>query len=253
MTKLLSTSILSIILTVGNPIGELNVNKPPTEEEVRILNHASDSYEVFFNSQDEVEYRDYDYNRIKGAELPFKIKPKSKDSYEFDGRQVTLKIEDGWLIGFDKGEWGGNLFWFNEKGTKYEKITTGNIKNLFNIKGSIYATEGLSHLSISHGQIFHVRKTGGKWTVEKKVDLQNAPYAATLTKENEFLIVTAKGLIKVGKSFEIETLIDEGFWWRLLYPNSILIAGKTIYIGMRAGILKIQLDNIDKQIWLTRE
>mgnify|MGYP003980093543 CR=1 FL=1 len=159
----------------------------------------------------------------------------------------------GWLVGFDKGEWGGNLFWFNEKGTEYEKITSGNIKNLFEINGQIYVTEGLAHLSMSDGQIFQVERKNDKWNVKKKVDLPNAPYATTLTKDNEFLIVTSKGLLKVNKDFEIETLVKEGFWWIYLYPNSILIKGSDIYIGMRGGVLKTQLNNIDSQKWLTKK
>ncbi|PHR47655.1 MAG: hypothetical protein COA32_06785 [Fluviicola sp.] len=253
MMKLLSIFIVGILLIVGNPISELKVNLPPTEEEARKLNHSNEEYEVFLNSKGNVEYREYEYGRIKGTELPFKITPKKEDAYDFVGRQVNLKIENGWLVGFDKGEWGGSLFWFNEKGTQYEKITSGNIKNLFKINGEIYVTEGLAHLSLSSGQIFTVKSLDGKWSVDKKVDLPNAPYATTLTAASEFLIVTSKGLLKVDKNFNTETLIDEGLWWGLLYPNSILIEGQTIYIGMRAGILKTQINDIHKQEWLTKK
>ncbi len=146
MTKLLSISILGILLAIGNPIEELNVGKPPTEEQARRLNHSNEEYEVFLNAENKVEYRDYEYRRIKGTELPFKITPKKDDNYSFGGLQVNLKVNDGWLVGVDKGEWGGNLFWFNENGTQYEKIASGNIENIFNINGEIYVTEGLAHM-----------------------------------------------------------------------------------------------------------
>jgi len=227
MMKLVSILICGVLLVVGSPISELNVGVPPTAEEVRNLNHPGKKYEVFLNSENKVEYRSYEYRRVKGVELPFKIVPKAVDEYDFGGRQVNLKVDNGWLVGFDKGEWGGNLFWFNEKGTKYEKITSGNIKNLFKINGKIYATEGLAHLYLSSGQIFAVELVYGKWTVEKKIDLPNTPYATTLTKDKEFLIG--------------------------LYPNSILIDKQTIYIGMRAGILRTQFGSIDKQEWLTEK
>lgn len=253
MTKLLSISILGILLTIGNPIEKLKVGEPPTKEKAQKLNHSNDEYEVFFNNENKVEYRDYEYRRVKGAELPFEITPKKDDRYAFGGRQVNLKVDTGWLVGFDKGEWGGNLFWFNEEGTNYEKIASGNIKNLFEVDGQIFVTEGLAHLSMSDGQIFKVERKNNEWSIEKKVDLPNAPYATTLTKDNEFLIVTSKGLLKVNKEFKIETLVEEGFWWIYLYPNSILVEGQNIYIGMRGGVLKTQMDNIENQQWLTKK
>lgn len=38
-----------------------------------------------------------------------------------------------------------------------------------------------------------------------------------------------------------------------LYPNSIEINGQDIYIGMRGGILKTQLNNTVNQLWLTKK
>jgi len=250
MMKLLAIFTLATLLIIGNPIDDLKVSEPPTKEQAQKLNQSNEEFEVYLNPDNRVEYRDYDYKKVKGVELPFKIIPNIDDKYAFGGRQVNLKIENGWLVGFDKGEWGGNLFWFNEKGSQYEKITSGNIKNIFEINGKIYVTEGLAHLSMSDGQIFQIERENNKWIIEKKVDLQTAPYATTLTKDNEFLIVTSKSLLKVNKNFEIETLIEEGFWRAYLYPNSIQISEQYIYIGMRGGILKTQLDNIYNQLWL---
>lgn len=227
------------------------MNEIPTKEQVQKLNRSNEELEVYLSSNNTVEYREYDYEKVKGPDLPFKINPKKDDKYAFGGKQVNLRIDDGWLVGFDKGEWGGNLFWFNKNGTEYEKITGGNIKNILEIDEKIYVIEGLAHLGLSDGQIFQVERKNNEWIIEKKVDLPNAPYATTLTKNNEFLIVTSKGLLKVNKKFEIETLIEEGFWRYYLYPNSIVIKNGNIYIGMRGGVLKTQLNNINNQQWLT--
>jgi hypothetical protein len=263
MRKLLSILSFGILLMTGNPISELKVNKIPTNEEVRELNHSENVYEVFLNSKGNVEYRDYDDRKIKGTKLPFTIKPNSKDLedklilspvfYVFGGQQVNLKVENGWLVGFDRGEWGGNLFWFNEEGTEYKMITGGNIENLFEINGEFYVSEGLAHMSMDSGQLFKLEVKNKEWRIQKKVNLPNAPYSTTLTSDNEFLIVTSKGVLKVNKEFEIETLVEQGFWSIYLHPNSILIKDKNIYIGMRGGILKSQLNEINKQEWLTKK
>lgn len=240
-----------LLSTFGRPVLELTVNKPPTREEARSLNHDSKEYEVFFNAENKVVYRDYDYHRIKGAELPFEIVRKPEERIKFGGRQVNVKVENGWLVGFDKGEWGGVLLWFNEEGTNYEIICMGNINNIHKVEGHIYVTEGLAHLSMSEGQILKAEKMDGKWHVEKIVDLPSAPYSSSLTEDNCLLIVTSHGLILLDDNFEITSLMEEGFWAGYLYPNSILIDENSVYIGMPAGILKTQLDDFNKQQWLT--
>lgn len=170
--KLLPIFTFTVLFIIGNPIEDLKVSEPPTKEQVQKLNYSNKEFEVYLNSDNKVEYRDYKYSKVKGTELPFKIIPNKDDRYTFGGKQVNLKIENGWLVGFDKGEWGGNLFWFNEEGTKYEKIIDGNIKNIFVINGKIYITEGLAHLSMSYGQIFQIEKENNKWIVEKKLIYQ---------------------------------------------------------------------------------
>ncbi len=246
--------IIGFFFAFGNPISELKVNQIPSSEDAIKLNYSKEDYEVFMNSKNEVEYREYDYHGIQGNELPFKITPSRSNKLFFGGRQVNLKVENGWLVGFDKGEWGGTLYWFNEDGTHYEKILVGNIKNLFDVKGNIYVIEGLAHLSMSNGQIIELVLNENQWTIGKKVDLPHAPDATTIiTNDNKFLIVTSHGLLKVDKNFNIEPLIENGFWSGVLYPNSILINERHIYIGMRGGILRIRFDDMHKQEWLTKK
>lgn len=249
--KLFTIFTLATIFLTGNPIENLKVSNLPSQEQIKKLNHSNDEFEVYLGSENRVNYREYDYRNIKGIKLPFKIIPNKNDEYSFSGRQINFKIKDGWLVGFNKGEWGGNLFWFNEEGTLYEKITGGNIENIFEINGNIYITEGLAHLSMSSGQIFQIERKNNKWITIKKTDLSSAPYASILTKDKEFLIVTSKSLLKINNKFEIESLIEEGFWRYYLYPNSIIINDQNVYIGMRGGILKTDLNNPSNQQWLT--
>lgn len=239
-------------LVNGKPIKDLIINEPPTMEEARKLNYSK-GLEVYLDSNNQIKYRDYAFERAKGTELAFTLAANKSDRYSFDGKQVNLKIKDGWLIGFDGGEWGGTLFWFNEDGTEYKRVAGGNIKNLFEIDGKIYFTSGLAHLGLSYGNISQIEKVGDEWIVDKKVELPHAPSTATLTKDNEFLIVTSEGLIKVNENFEIETLVEKGFWRIYLYSNSMITKDQYFYIGMRGGILKVQLDDISNQEWLTEE
>ena len=100
MMKLISIFIFGTFLIIGNPIEELKIGKPPTKEQAQKLNHSNEEFEVYLNSENKVEYRDYEYRKVKGTELPFKIIPKEDDRFSFGGRQVNLKIDNGWLVGW---------------------------------------------------------------------------------------------------------------------------------------------------------
>jgi len=88
----------------------------------------------------------------------------------FSDSYHELKTDDGILVGFDFGEWGGGLFFFsNEDEIPLDKskplehifmpfydmneelIMEGNIKSIFNYNDKIYFLEGLAHLSSDRG------------------------------------------------------------------------------------------------------
>lgn len=173
-------------------------------------------------------------------------------TYKFWGNQVNLKTKNGWLVGFNKGEWGGNLFWFSTDGKIMKHITEGNINDIFHINNRYYVTEGLSHFG-SRGSIFEVFRNNMKWEIGPKVELDSEPYATIVNTTNEFIIATTKNLIKVDTTFKIDTLISEAFWDGRLFPNSILIHEEKLYIGMRAGIFKTDFPSLTNQEWLTVE
>lgn len=222
MTLLFLLINVVLPLTAGHPIDALQVHKTPTKEDATLLNATPETYEVYLSATGSVEYQVCPYYCRKKNQLPFDFSAKEEDFFDLGGKQTHLKIDDGWLVGFDKGEWGGSLIWVDETGSHYEKIIRGNIKNLFEIDGAIYAVEGLAHLAHSQGQILQIKKIANQWKAEQKIALPTAPFATTLTSQNEFLIVTSKSLLKIDQRFDVIPLIEEGFWAEGLYPNSIL-------------------------------
>lgn len=79
------------------------------------------------------------------------------------------------------------------------------------------------------------------------------PYATTITPAHDFVIATSKGLLKVRKDGTTQTLVRKGCWSEGLYPNSILLDGQTLYIGMRGGIVTMDIDYPERQQWLAKE
>ena len=151
-----------------------------------------------------------------------------------------LKITGGSLAGINRGEWGGQLTFKPEDTAKKEVvIKRGNIKFIFNFKNKVYFIEGLAHMSYSGGAIFELNTENNYFTFTKLVDFEDAPEAFTIYKD-KFLIATHENFYTV-QDFKKE-LIFKDTLWSSLYPNSIAVLDdKNVFIGIRSGIVKLDL------------
>lgn len=68
-----------------------------------------------------------------------------------------ISYDDGWLIAYDAGEFGGALIWLPKDGDSYF-ISDNNTQDLHQVDDIVYAAEGLDHLSLSEGGIRAVRR-----------------------------------------------------------------------------------------------
>ncbi len=186
---------------------------------------------------------------IIGDQPDFVI-PDSRNSW---GQKYTLKVNDGWLIGYNAGEWGGSLWWFSNTGKAKYKISNAIIKGYIQKDGTIYALEGLDHLGVSEGSIMQVVMNTDTGRYESKVftSLKETPYAAIFDKNDSMVVVTSSNLISIDRDAKINKLVRADFW-RGLYPNSIVIDEQdAAYIGMRQGVAKVLLTESNPKIeWL---
>jgi hypothetical protein len=164
------------------------------------------------------------------------------------GKISMLKVDDGYLVGFYRGEWGGSLFWFSKDGKKYYQISDDELVQFIKRNGKNYAIQGLAHLGMSEGGVIKIEKINGKWKSKEYLKLPTAPDAIALDND-DFIIVTSKSLLKVDNNIKISVLIDRAVWYNGLYPNSIVVKKNIVYAGMRAGVFKYNLTT-NKQNWL---
>jgi hypothetical protein len=155
---------------------------------------------------------------------------------------AELKIDGGNLIGINRGEWGGKLLFIpNDKDKKEIEIKEGNIKFVFEFNDKIYFIEGLAHLSYNGGAIFELKKDGENFTYENIMEFDDAPEAFTIY-GNKLLIATHRNFYVV-EDFNKE-LIFENTFWSSLYPNSIAVVdNENVYMGIRSGLVKLDLTN----------
>ena len=173
------------------------------------------------------------------AKLPFAIEH-AKASPEMAGQLHAAKVEDGWIVGFNAGEFGGGLWWFSPDGRHRSRISKEQVCGFVRSAKGLLALEGLLHLSFDTGHVIRITRGGnGRWGSEQLVDLGQAPSAATRVDDGSLIVVTTDRLLRVRPDMHVDTLLEKAFWSGL-YPNSVIVdRSGAIYIGMRQGVTKI--------------
>jgi hypothetical protein len=184
--------------------------------------------------------------------LPFQIVSREKEKYKIGGQRSAIQVNDGYLVGFYRGEWGGNLYWFSKDGKQKYEISNHEVVQFIIRDNRIFAIEGLSHLSASNGNIIEIKKNGNKWISVESIKLPSAPYGVDIDDNKNLIIITSTSLLKIDTNFKIDILTEEHFWYPGLYPTSLVILDNIAYIGMRKGIFKYNLAS-KKQEWLMND
>lgn len=96
------------------------------------------------------------------------IKAPTAFNHSFESPTKVWRVSGGFLASFDKGEFGGALFFAQHGAKRWTLILRSHIQNLADIGGDTYvATGGLAHLSYVVGQAYVLsRNSKGKWNVK---------------------------------------------------------------------------------------
>ena len=164
---------------------------------------------------------------LDGKEIPLLIRA--------NARTISFRVEDGWLVAYDAGEWGAAIWWYSPDGKRNYQISDDPVKQFFRIGNGIVAITGLNHLAIDEGSVISIAREDGKWTAKPLAVLPQAGRVATRSPDGDLIVVTSSKLVRVTKEGKVLTLVeDTGF---LPFPNSVAIgADGTVYIGMRQGL-----------------
>jgi len=155
---------------------------------------------------------------------------------------VKLRIPGGILIGVNRGEWGGALS-FQQKSRSKESvlIKNGNVTDIFIYRDKIYFIEGLAHLTYNQGALYELNTHTAPFSYQGVIKFEDAPQLAAVYKD-QILVVSYNNFYLI-KELKKETLFEKTFWGGL-YPNSMAtFDDQNIFLGMRAGIAKVDLEN----------
>jgi hypothetical protein len=233
---LVQASLTSRSQTYSRVVNNWMHRDVPTNQDTVYSYNLSDTNWIVYHKNATILARQMG-DTIDRDNLPFKTPvPKTYSKMEeFSGKRSFIKVHDGYLVAFWRGEFGASLFWFSNDGTNYYKITGASAVQFISRHGEIYAINGLAHLNMSTGRIFKITQNNDKWVAQNYLELPFAPYTVSLDSNNDFIVVTSDNLIKVNKKKKIKTILSTDFW-QGLYPTSSVINGDNIYIGMRKGV-----------------
>lgn len=224
------------------------LRQPPSEEDLQCANYSDVEWSVSVDS-----------GRLKVARwtegpalaaLPFKI-PATRHR---GGQQHVVQVTDGWLVGFDRGEWGGELWWYSQDGRRSRQLKPGpnapvhsedqlpstNVRGFASVEGDVLVLMGRNHMTLRSGRVFRAVRDGLRWSLAPVAVLDGRP-DAWLAEGSDLLALTQSGLWRIavgGKTEQVVPLVTGG-----LYPNSLARGpDAALYVGMRRFVVRMHAD-----------
>jgi hypothetical protein len=193
---------------------------------------------VVSKNQDAIAIKKLNIEKQNQVPLPRQLKL----SKEMIGRRSMLHTGDGWLIGFDAGEFGGGLWWFSSDGTEAKKLLEQNVHSIYETPDGVFVLAGLAHLGIDQGEIDQFTATPEKISLKYKASLGGSPEASALGPEGEIIIATMRSVLLVDHGGKVHELYRSGE--NLTYPTSVVEkANGDIFVAMRFFVLRLISDN----------
>ncbi|MFA6276680.1 MAG: hypothetical protein WC622_08015 [Pedobacter sp.] len=225
------------------PIKNWKSHSIPTIKDTLVgYNNGKVWWKVLVKNNKVYAYNDYSHYK---KQIPFPIlKTQSEKTLNITGNRVVMEVDDGYLVGIDYGEWGGDFLWYSKDGKVHKQLKGYRIMQFMIRDKKIYAIDG-------YGTMIKIDRIQNEWRTEPyiKFPFGQKPISIALDNQNNFIVITSDCLLKIDKEKKITKIIENGFWRPYLYPTSIIIEDNIVYAGMPMGIFKYNLDIKTKE-WL---
>jgi hypothetical protein len=162
----------------------------------------------------------------------------------FSGGFAVQRVDDGWLVGFNEGEFGAALYWFSGSGETNYKISDDQVVSFTSAARGIIAIQGLAHLSMSEGSVIRIVRDPNtkRWRSTTIRKLSQAPEAFVHLADGTLVIILSDSLISLSPRNKQSTLIKCADWGTLYTNSAVLSADQSkIYIGMRQFVAEYAL------------
>jgi hypothetical protein len=153
---------------------------------------------------------------------------------EFACADHVLRFDEGNLVGIDRGEFGGGLWWFPAVG-QGSLVSSENVHGLFQDGSTVVVFVGLAHGITDEGAIVEIVREDTGWRIARRISLGSSPETWTRTADGA-LVVTGKGISRYRKGTVTRLHKSD---YLPLGPNSVVAVDGTIFIGMRYAVARL--------------
>ena len=225
--------------------------------EVPIPSHKNEvEYQLWYyaSNYSRLEWRVFERDGAPHAKLVVDATPEPKErpgfipvAGEFRGESAYCafaRVDDGWLVGFNKGEFGAALYWFSADGKRNYKISDHQVWQFFHLPDGVYAVEGLAHLTMNEGSLIRITRADSRshWQARTVVRLPAAPQAGSVMSDGTLILALHDALVRIDRNHTVHTLLAHSPW-ESLYPNSSILVDheQKLYLGMRQYVAEFDL------------
>jgi hypothetical protein len=168
--------------------------------------------------------------------------------YQFLNLDTYLRVDDGWLISFRRGEWGGGLYWFSPDGKANQYLGGLQVNQFLRVDDEVLAVEGLSHLGSSNGSLVELSHSGinGEWRYKTLKRMPRTPYAFVRRSDGTLLIVLLDSVVSLTAEGELSTVMVLKNWDGIAANSLALVPDDAkAYLGGRGYISEL---NFNEQV-----
>jgi hypothetical protein len=152
---------------------------------------------------------------------------------------VRTDVRDGRLIGYNYGEFGGDVWFVKATTSDSVHVHSGNLVAFARVDSGFLGLAGLSHGVLDTGYVLRFAPTTSGWTATHVMNLGEAPHAYTLLGGDTLLVVSGSTL-RVVRPPATNRVVHESDAWPYTYPSSIVRdRSGVVYVGMRRAVARL--------------
>ncbi|HVY28340.1 MAG TPA: hypothetical protein VHB79_17415 [Polyangiaceae bacterium] len=184
---------------------------------------------------------------LQKANLPAPLASRMSEDHARTVKYV-FEADDGWIVMFDHGEFGGGIEWFARAGGQPRSVFVGphdqdefvpqNVNRALAADGVIYVLQGISHMGTSEGQLAKIWREHDHFTSHVIARYASEPVDWIRHNDGTWLIATWTAIWEThegARSNLVAHLPDI-----ISYPTSLVNAADgTLFVGTRGGVVRL--------------
>jgi hypothetical protein len=172
------------------------------------------------------------------------------DRFQFvPAYDVAIRVGDGWLVAFDRGEFGASVYWFNRDGSRSTSVSGHHVQQFMILPDGVLAIEGLSHLVTTTASLvrFEPRGSGAGWTWHTIRTFDAVPLAFVRRGDGDFVVLFDGGIARMSPAGDLKEMLLPFRQARFVAdtkPTSMVLSAdeSKAYVGTRQFVIEFDLE-----------